>query len=277
MRVKRADVDMTDRWVARWFDFLKRSSGIIAFVVTTLLILGSVAWGTGGHAASARGTRLSPRELALATSPVTPNPTATPTQEMIADCQFANSAVTQGKTTPFITWLSTQCASWTPGDPSVITTAINQAGQSAEGWLGCYYSQQKVANGDATWLDKLTVTTCHMKAPPIVVGIHKTYGQPPAIYNIDAQTAYYGSSNGTTDNVVVWAGTVPGTGGLGGLIPPDGAVVEGIGPASGARATVPRSGVLTLTSVLSSTSLELTAANGTKYTFDITTGTLTAQ
>ena len=64
--------------------------------------------------------------------------------------------------------------------------AINQAGQSAEGWLICNYAQQKVANSDATRLDKLTATNCQMKAPPIVVtsstGQITTYS-----YNADGQ------------------------------------------------------------------------------------------
>ncbi len=67
-----------------------------------------------------------------------------------------------------------------------ITMAINQAGQSAEGWLICNYAQQKVANSDATRLDKLTATNCQMKAPPIVVtsstGQITTYS-----YNADGQ------------------------------------------------------------------------------------------
>jgi hypothetical protein len=142
----------------------------------------------------------------------------------------------------------------------------------ALGWLMCHYANQQVSSGHATWLDKMTATNCEVKPPSPVTGIQKMVEGVPG--PIDENTIYTGSPVGDTDSVVVWAGTYEPLG-----APPvtsTGAVVEAIGPAEGAVATVPGSGALTLTAVLSSTSLQLKGQNGKTYTFDIATGKITA-
>ncbi len=276
---------MAPKRIAEGLSFLRRSSGIISFTVTTLLVAATVAWGLSSHAPPNRLAASSIHPDTIPTSTVPPPPPAPPipNKEIAGDCQSAASNVAQGQASPFTAWLYTQCEAYKPGDPGTIAESLqaSQGGQNDPfNWLLCHYANQQVSSGHASWLDKMTATNCEVKPPLPTTGIGKMVGQPPVSSGVHANTIYGGGPNDACgcDNIIVWAGTAiqPSTGEVvGPPSMPTGAVVEGMGPAAGARATVPGSGALTLTSVLSSTSLQLKGQNGETYTFDITTGTIT--
>lgn len=255
----------------------------MAFMFPALLVAASVVWGLSSHTPPNRLAASSTHPDTIPTSTVPPPPPAPPipNKEIAGDCQSAASNVAQGQASPFTAWLYTQCEAYKPGDPGTIAESLqaSQGGQNDPfNWLLCHYANQQVSSGHASWLDKMTATNCEVKFPSPVTGISKMIGQPPVSYGVHANTIYDGGPVGGANSVIVWAGTAiqPSTGEVvGPPSMPTGAVVEGMGPAAGARATVPGSGALTLTAVLSSTSLQLKGQNGETYTFDITTGTIT--
>ena len=277
---------MAPKRIAEGLSFLRRGSGIMAFMFPALLVAASVVWGFSGHPpasgpSKASNTSAHARRTGILPTTVEPlSPTAT-LNSAASVCQIAAPQDNKGNPSPFIAWLYTQCEAYKPGDPGTIAESLqaSQGGQNDPfNWLLCHYANQQVSSGHASWLDKMTATNCEVKFPSPVTGISKMIGQPPVSYGVHANTIYDGGPVGGANSVVVWAGTAiqPSTGEVvGPPSMPTGAVVEGMGPAAGARATVPGSGALTLTAVLSSTSLQLKGQNGETYTFDITTGTIT--
>ncbi len=272
--------------IAKGLSSLRKGSSIMAFMFPALLVAASVVWAISSHPSAAgqsRSTNTSTHERGAGILPTTAEPLSpTATLNSAASvCQIAAPQNNKGNPSPFIAWLYRQCKAYQPGDPGTISSALQAAkdGHNLFKWLLCHYANQQVSSGHASWLDKMTVTNCEVKLPPPVIGISKMIGQPPVSSGVHANTIYTGSPVDGADSVVVWAGTAiqPNTGEVvGPPSMPTGAVVEGMGPVAGARATVPGSGALTLTAVLSSTSLQLKGQNGKTYTFDITTGTITA-
>jgi hypothetical protein len=173
-------------------------------------------------------------------------------------------------------WISKKCNSEGAGRlaaSAVNNSAINNA--APLGALICQYAAGQVQAGTASPMDKSQAQLCNMKPLPTESGILSQPSAPPSGSGITVTNAWAGTLNGQRE--LVYAGAQAATLSNGDHGNPQQGVVLVANLGTSTYQTYPSSGLdgaLTIAST-TGTSLGLTAADGSSYTFDVSSNTLT--
>ncbi len=186
-------------------------------------------------------------------------------------CTSASQQVQVGTAGGFMQWINNKCNS--EGAGSLTASAGNNA--APLGALICQYAAGQVQAGKASPMDKSQAQLCKIKPLPTESGILSQPSAPPSGSGITVTNAWAGTLNGQRE--LVYAGAQSATLNNGDHGNPQQGVVLVANLGTSTYQTYPSSGLdgaLTIASA-TGTSLSLTAADGSSYTFDVSSNTLT--
>jgi hypothetical protein len=210
--------------------------------------------------------------------PVTaPGATASPLDQVTWLCSEAEYQVATNTATAFMAYAAQDCAK--VGSTGLLSTIPTAESSAPLGYLMCEYAKWQVAKGTASELDRSVASNCGLPMPPQPSGIQQNPSQPPVSFGIDAKNSWIGDVEG--EAVIVWTGaqwSVLQDGSIGD--PRLSEVYEFVQPSSSGPLKSSAlfggdHGALAISSAEGAV-LQLQAADGTRFTFDMSAETLTS-
>jgi len=186
-------------------------------------------------------------------------------------CTSAKEQHQAGTASKFLVWVDQKCNA--EGAGNLAASARNNS--AAIGALICQYATAQAQAGAASSMDRIQAQLCRVKPLPSESGIVSQPSAPPSGSNMTPTNAWAGVIGGQRE--LVYAGAQSQILNDGSPGNPQQGLILVVNEDTNTYKTIPSSGLdgaLTIVSVRSS-SLSLSAANGSTYSFDLNSDALT--